>query len=262
MTQSSSQSAGGRALIPTNRGTPRLGTTERWGLSATPYRTRSELMKMPEKAGCALGRILRRSGSIFVVTAVLGLSACAQSTMETRLINPRADQSAIGVGLDMRDFQSAASQAVRSMLRSPALTKPSGGRYVLAISRITNDTMQRMDTDLLIKQIRVDLLNSGKVVVTTAVGLDGPEDPLVMQTRLLRGSREFNQAQIARQGQMIAPDLSLSGKIIQLDRRLGDGSQRVDYSFQLTLTDIRTGLAIWEGDTPILKLTSDRSVAW
>lgn len=217
---------------------------------------------MPKTASGLSGRTRSQCRRAFLVAAVLGLSGCAQSTMQTRMIDPRADRSAIGVGLDMRDFQSAAAQTVRSMLASPALDKPGGGRYVLAISRITNDTMQRIDTDLLIKQIRVDLLNSGRVVVTTAVGLNGPEDPMAMEVRSLRSSKEFNQAYVARRHQMIAPDLSLSGKIIQLDRRLGDGSQRVDYSFQLTLTDIRTGLAIWEGDTPISKLTSDRSVAW
>lgn len=211
---------------------------------------------------CLSRQTLRRCRSILVGAAVLGLAGCAQGTMQTSMIDPRADRSAIGAGLDMRDFQSAAAQTVRSMLASPTLNKPTGGRYVLAVSRITNDTMQRIDTDLLVKQIRVDLLNSGKVVVTTAVGLNGPEDPMAMQVRQLRGSGEFNQAHVARRGRMIAPDLSLSGKIIQLDRRLGDGSQRVDYSFQLTLTDIRSGLAIWEGDTPISKLTSGRSVSW
>lgn len=201
----------------------------------------------------------------FVVASMLALAACGQANMQTTMIDARADRSAIGAGLDMRDFTAAASDAVQSMLSSPALTKGDGGRYVVAISRVTNDTMQRIDTDLLIKKIRVDLLNSGKVVVTTAVGLTGPEDPMAMKVRQLRGSGEFNQAQVrhvAAAGQMMAPDLSLSGKIIQQDNRLGNGSQRVDYAFQLTLTDIRSGLAIWEGDTPISKLTSSRSVTW
>ena len=204
----------------------------------------------------------RRLARLLAATAIIGLAACVQTTTQTTMIDPRADRTAIGAGLDMRDFEAAASDTVQSMLSSPALTKPSGGRYVLAISRVTNDTMQRIDTDLLVKKVRVDLLNSGKVVVTTAVGLNGAEDPLAMQTRQLRGSREFNQAQVAKTGQMIAPDLSLSGKIIQHDNLLGNGSQRIDYAFQLALTDIRSGLAVWEGETPISKLTSARTVSW
>jgi len=190
------------------------------------------------------------------------LGACAP--MQTTLIDPRADRSAIGMGLDSRDFDQAASKVVKDMLRSGALDKPQGGRYVAVISRISNDTMQRIDTDLLIKNIRVALLNSGKVVFTTAIANSGKgaEDNMSMQMRQLRSSQEFSQANAPKQGQMIQPELSLSGKFIQNNNRLGDGSQRVDYSFQLTITDLRTGLAHWEGNEPISKLGPGQTVAW
>ncbi len=190
------------------------------------------------------------------------LGACAP--MQTSLIDPRADRSAIGMGLDSRDFDQAASKVVKDMLKSGALDKPQGGRYVMVMSRVSNDTMQRIDTDLLIKNIRVALLNSGKVVFTTAIvnSARGAEDNMSMQVRQLRASQEFNQANVARQGQMVAPELSLSGKFLQNNNRLGDGSQRVDYSFQLTLTDLRTGLAFWEGNEPIAKLGPGQTVAW
>jgi len=45
---------------------------------------------------------------------------------------------------------------------------------------------------------------------------------------------------------MIAPDYSLSGKIIQRNATLSNGDTEVNYYFQLTLTDIKTGLAYWE----------------
>jgi uncharacterized protein (TIGR02722 family) len=190
------------------------------------------------------------------------LGACAP--MQTTLIDPRADRSAIGMGLDSRDFDQAASKVVKDMLKSGALDKPQGGRYVVVMSRVSNDTMQRIDTDQLIKNIRVALLNSGKVVFTTAIANSarGAEDNMSMQVRQLRASQEFNQANVARQGQMVAPELSLSGKFLQNNNRLGDGSQRVDYSFQLTLTDLRTGLAFWEGNEPISKLGPGQTVAW
>lgn len=188
--------------------------------------------------------------------------ACAGPGIPTTMIDPRADRTAIGMGLDSRDFESAAATVVQDMLQSGAVTKPAGGRYVLVISRVTNDTMQRIDTDQLVKLIRVELLKSGKVVTTTAVGFGGAEDPMAMQSRDLRNSKEFNQANVARQGQMVAPELSLSGKMLQTNNRLGDGSQRVDYSFQLSLTDLRTGLALWEGSKPISKRGTNETVSW
>ena len=46
----------------------------------------------------------------------------------------------------------------------------------MAVSRIVNDTTLNLDTDQLVKKIRIALLNSGRVIATTAVGADGPED--------------------------------------------------------------------------------------
>ena len=113
--------------------------------------------------------------------------------------------------------------------------------------------MQRIDTDQLVKKIRTQLLQSGKVVVTTAVGLNGAEDPMVMKARQLRKSGEVNQNTVAQAGKIIAPDLSLSGKIIQKNIPLGRNKTRVEYYVQLTLSEIETGLAFWEGETPIIK---------
>lgn len=183
-------------------------------------------------------------------------------TPATQNINMHNDSSDAVMALDYRDFQQAAGEAVNSMLQSGALNKHGGGRYVLAVSRIINDTMQRIDTDQLVKKIRVELLQSGRVVVTTAVSADGAEDQMSMQARELRKSDEFNQQTVAKKGQMIAPDMSLSGKIIQRNVRVSKSKQQVEYYFQLTLTDINSGLAYWEGESVIGKRGSNKSVSW
>ena len=153
--------------------------------------------------------------------------------------------------LDAEDFEYAAGKALTSLINSGCLNKPQGGRYVVAISRVTNNTTMELDTDMLIKKIRVGLLNSGKVVVTTAVAHLGPEDAMSKNARQLANDDDFNQATVAKKGQMIAPDLSISGKIISSTPR---GTARTDYYFQLSLTQISTGLAIWEGEERITKM--------
>jgi uncharacterized protein (TIGR02722 family) len=212
----------------------------------------------------AIPRPAAALGAALAAAMCLPLLACATGVpaTTTAMIDRHADRTAIGMGLDSRDFEAAASEAVEDMLGSGAVTKPGGGRYVMVVSRVTNDTMQRIDTDQLIKRIRVELLKSGKVVTTTAVGLAGAEDPMAMQARQLRESAEFSQSMVPGKGQMIAPELSLSGRIMQHDSRLGDGTQRVDYDFQLSLTDITTGLALWEGEKPISKHGNNATVAW
>lgn len=187
------------------------------------------------------------------------LASCATKTTNIDTYN---DQGQAVIGLDYRDFQKAAGEAVQSMLRSGAINKPDGSRYVLAISRVINDTMQRIDTRQLVKKIRVQLLQSGKVVVTTAVSGDGAEDKLIMQSRELRESAEFRQSTVAKKGQIIAPDLSLSGSIIQRAVMVDSDTQQAEYYFQLTLTDLNTGLAFWEGETVIGKRGSSDTVPW
>ena len=184
-------------------------------------------------------------------------------TTPTTNIDMNNDKSEAVMGLDYRDFQAAAQDMTNSLLESGSVSKPGGGRYVMVVSRVINDTMQHIDTDQLVKKIRVALLRSGKVVVTTAVGINGPEDKMAMQTRKdLRGNEEFNQKTVAKKGQMIAPDLSLSGKIIQRNIKVNSDTQRVEYYFQMTLTDINTGLAFWEDERVIGKQGSNKSVAW
>jgi len=205
-------------------------------------------MKVPLRVFCVL------------VAVMMMTVGCAT---QTSYVDTRNDTGPVSLGLDYRDFQHAAGDAVEKMLASGAVSRRDGNRNVLAISRIKNDTDQNIDVDLVIKKIRVALLNSGKVVVTTAVGLNGPEDPMAGRVREdLRNSDEFDQTGIPGKGQLQAPDLSLSGKFISRRVRLDKRVQQLEYYFQLTLTDINSGLAIWEGETPIVKRGSNKSVSW
>lgn len=196
--------------------------------------------------------------SIISVLLLLMVTGCASPT---RYVDPAADDGPVSMSLDYRDFEKAATESVESMLASGAVDNPEGGRYVMVVSRVTNDTMQRIDTDQLIKKIRSALLRSGKVVTTTAVGINGAEDEMNMKARELRESEEFDQSGVQKKGTLQAPDLSLSGKIIQKNHQVG-GDQQVEYYIQLTLTDLETGLAFWEDETPIIKRGSNDTVSW
>ena len=199
--------------------------------------------------------------AVLAAAAVL-TTGCANRGVE--MVDTRNDRGAAVVGIDYRDFEKAASDAVQSLLASGAVNNPKGGRYVMMVSRITNDTMQRIDTDQLVKKIRIDLLNSGKVVVTTAVAAGGAEDQANFDVRSegVRGNDEFDQSRTQRKGTLQAPDLSLSGKIIQRNLRMGGGKQQIEYYFQLTMTELASGLAVWENELPIIKRASNASAAW
>ena len=208
-----------------------------------------------------VGDMIARNLAVLSLTAAL--AACAAPPVATQRVDARNDRTPIGMGLDSRDFEQASLSMVRDMLASDRLQpRPDGQPRVMAISRITNDTTLRINTNELLQTIRRELSNSGRIVTTTAVGLGGPSDPLAAQTRQLRQSGEFNQRTVAERGQMVAPDLSLSGQIVQRTNRVDGGMQRIDYSFQLTLTNIRTGIAVWEGQEIISRVGDARAVSW
>jgi hypothetical protein len=199
---------------------------------------------------------------ITAIVALFGLllTGCQQ---ETTNIDIRNDDGKAVMALDYRDFDQAASEMVQSMLQSGALNKQGGGRYVVATGRITNDTMQRIDTDQLMAKIEEELLNSGKVVMTSAVG--SKTDKTMYDVRELQKSGqadEFDQKTMPAKGQVILPELSISGKIIQKNIRYDNDRQQVEYYFQLMVTDVTNGLRVWQKESLLGKRGSNKSVAW
>jgi uncharacterized protein (TIGR02722 family) len=202
-------------------------------------------------------RLLQIVLSAFVFTV-----GCAQETVNIDVVH---DEGKPVMALDYRDFDQAASAMVQSMLASGILKKKDGGRYVVTTGRIVNDTMQRIDTDQLMAKIEEELLNSGQVVMTSAVGGKGAPDKMVYEMRDIRDSAvgdEFNKDTLAAKGQLVAPELSISGKILQRNVRYDDNRQQIEYYFQLQITDLTTGLRFWQKESIIGKRGSNKSVSW
>lgn len=184
---------------------------------------------------------------------------------ETTNIDIMHDQGKAVMGLDYRDFDQAASEMIQSMISSGALKKEGGGRYVVTTGLIVNDTMQRIDTDQLMAKIEEELFNTGLIVMTSAVGGKGAPDEMIYQMRDIRDSAqsdEFKEGTIAGKRQLIAPELSISGKIFQRNIRYDNNRQQVEYYFQLKITDLTTGLRFWQKESIIGKRGSNKSVSW
>ena len=168
--------------------------------------------------------------------------------------------------LDYRDFDRAASEMVQSMIASGAFKKEGGGRYVVAKGRIVNDTMQRVDTDQFMAKVEQEMTRSGLIVMTAAVGAgNAPNDSMVHDVREIRDSDkadEFNKDTLQAKGQLIAPELSISGKIIQRNIRYDNDKQQVEYYFQLQMNNLTTGLVFWQNENIIGKRGSDKNVPW
>ena len=161
-------------------------------------------------------------------------------------------------GVNIQDFAQAADAMVNSLIDQ--LVNPGqlqsgapGQPALLAISRIQNNTGQQLDTDLLVRKIRIALLRTGKVQTSTTIAFGGPEDPLAAEEQ--QNNQFFNNQPTRR------PDYTLSGKIIE-DRTQAGKVRQSAYVFQLALTRVGQGIAVWEEEKTIVKQGSRPSVGF
>ena len=202
--------------------------------------------------------------ALFASSVALTFVGCSPQTENVDTIN---DQGKAVMQLDYRDFDRAASQMVQSMVESGTFKKEGGGRYVVAKGRIVNDTMQHIDTDQLMGKVEQEMTRSGLVVMTAAVGAgNAPKDSLVYSSReLTRDSDkadEFNKDTVQAKGQLIAPELSISGKIIQRNIRYDNGKQQVEYYFHLQMNNLTNGLVFWQNEIVLGKRGDSKKVPW
>ena len=187
----------------------------------------------------------------------------AGCTTPTTRIDLRNDRGPLVAGLDYRDVQLAANQLIQDLLRSGRLDRGDGQMYVLAVSKVKNDTMQRFDTDILTSYITEELMNSGKVMVTSAMAATADNrDDLINGARTARGNVEFNQATVAKTGQLVAPTHSLYGKVIQREIRMDNGDKQIEYYFQFRLVEIANGLQWWQKQTLVGKRADGTTPTW
>lgn len=189
------------------------------------------------------------------------LSACGGTTVVDLNNEQEVQQMQNVMELEYRDWEKTAGDMTTSMLQSGAFSKVKNP--VIAVANIKNDTMQRFDTDILVKKIRSTILKSGQAQIST--NFTG-EDSTSNAVRGTRSNAEYDASSIVSKGTLVAPNLSLSGKMLQRNLKLQSGwfssvDTRVEYYLQLTLTDLKTGLSVWEDEEPIVK-EGDHAPTW
>ncbi len=190
-----------------------------------------------------------------IIPIMLGLTLCACGGVRVVDLDNEKEVAAMQdvMELEYRDWTNTAEKMTQSMLKSGAFRAVKNP--VIAIGNIKNDTQQRFDTDMLTKKIRTTLLKSGTAQIAT--NFSG-EDTTTEKMRSMRANAEYDQETIAKTGTLVAPNMSLSGKMLQRNLKLDSGwfssvDTRTEYYLQLTLTDLKTGLSVWEDEQPIIK---------
>jgi len=155
-------------------------------------------------------------------------------------------------GVDAADWNRVAAKAVDSLLSSGAFRAANKEKPVVMISRIRNYTMLHLDTAILTGKIRQAIMSSKQAVVTSAVGSGTNLDLAVRRIREKELDDLFAIGTVPPRGTVIAPDFSLSGLIVQQCVQSGRTEESY-FLFHLVLTDLKTGVAVWEFNTDFSK---------
>ena len=191
---------------------------------------------------------------LLTISASLLLTGC-ETVTETRTIDSQGPEAVNTSAINSQDWANAADQLVNSLLSSSALDSAPLTPAVLAVDRVINATTLMIDTDLLIKKIRVALTQTGKIAITNTMGLG--ERALVASE-----AAELEEMQSGKKQKMLVPDYTLSAKLIQQTDRNKKVTQNT-YSFQMSLVQTKTGLTVWEEERSIAKQTKNAGkVGW
>lgn len=192
--------------------------------------------------------------SILAAGALFALTGC-ESPQETRTVDSKGPDLINTSAINTQDWANAADQLLASLLSSDALNNAPRTPAVLAVDRIVNNTTLMVDTDLLIKKIRVGLTQTGKIAITNTLGLG--ERAVVASE-----AAELEEMQSGRKAKTLVPDYTLMAKLIQQTDRNSKMAQNT-YSFQMSLVQVKTGLTVWEDEKQITKQTRARpAVGW
>ena len=192
--------------------------------------------------------------SVLAAGALLALTGCETPT-ETRTVDAKGPDVINTAAINSQDWANAADQLLASLLSGEALNNAPRTPAILAVDRIINNTSLMVDTDLLIKKIRVGLTQTGKIAVTNTMGLG--ERAVVASE-----AAELEEMQTGKKAKTLVPDYTLYAKLIQQTDRNSKLTQNT-YSFQMSLVQVKTGLTVWEDEKQISKQTKARpSVGW
>jgi uncharacterized protein (TIGR02722 family) len=201
---------------------------------------------------------------VCVLSLLCLLTACQQPAQR---IDPQGTQTITTVGeLDIQDALAVATEMSESLLASGVLGQD-GRPSVIAVSTFVNNTARHLDRDEVLKRIRVALNQAGVARTITTIddtGAVGGEDAIASRHQRYRDQDaavdDFGQGG-SGEVRPPMPDYSLTFKA--LDNRVAAGKTRqTTYIFQMSLTDVRTGLAEWEDETLITKQGGKNTVGW
>ena len=174
--------------------------------------------------------------SLFAI-AVAFMTSCATRTAYI----PAGTRAEAVTGFSQDDIDDTVYRAVESLVSLDRIKAPDGAaRAVVIVENVTNDTLSRgRDSDALAEglglSLREELTNCGKIIVYNT---------------------EFARyATVA-----VTPQYILRGRLTQRNLRQDNKDIQIEYSLNLILVDLATGLEFWQKRIPLRKLAARKNV--
>ncbi len=172
---------------------------------------------------------------------------------------PSEEEGIASAGLDEMDYTKAAEGICGRMFRSrqDVFQTSEGKKPVIAMGevRLEEDCPYDFNWRKLASAVRREVMRSGKAQFSTATDparRGGEGGHLYKQLEFQNESGFVKKETAKKVGQFHGADFILHGEVFYLERRQG-GLREVTYEFEMTLTDISSGLAVWSDAVKVRK---------
>lgn len=180
------------------------------------------------------------------LAALLALPSLAGCGPLSERVDPDADDSLGGTGIDSGDVRAIADEMARKIMATPqivgATTPPT-----IVLEPVRNGTRFVIDTDILIIKMRGVLLENtmGKVTFLARERLDA-----IQRERSAKREGVFTSSD---EKALKGADFFLTGELLSISKaRDGDRSDYILYTFQLI--DAEDSTIVWEGQQDVKKV--------
>jgi len=185
---------------------------------------------------------------------LLGVVGCASPRNSSAYV-PVHEEGFASKGVDFHDYQLVVEKMVASMIKH-GLATDAGKKPVIALGSIFNRTPHNIEVRMIGEDIRTEVLKSGLARFSTATDFahkGGESGDLYKQLEFQNESGHVDGSTAKRYGQIVGADYILFGNIYGVERRSGRSTE-ANFKFNLTLTEVATGLVAWSDTKPIRKL--------
>lgn len=198
--------------------------------------------------------VFRMACQIVLVALLVSGVGCASSSTSRRAIDEELDLSGEWNDTDSRLTSETMISQCLSRTWAEDWKSETGKKPRVVIGRITNLTMEHLNTNTFVKDLERELINSGRVGFVA-----GKDQRAGLASEIGYQEGNASLATMKSRGKQIGADFILMGEIDQInDAR--DGTEVRYYQISLEMINVESSEKVWIGQHKIKKLVKRRGV--